>query len=452
MNQVKIMSQEVNNVYSQVFTEKPRYLILMGGRGAGRSTVASQFANAKLGSPEYFRCAIMRQVLSDIRNSIYQEILDRAEENGVRDSLDVNDGLMTIEYGNNFIHAHGFRKSSGDRKAKLKSLANYNVVIIEEADEISEEDFMQLDDSIRTVKGDITIIFLLNCPPKSHWIISRFFDLLPSGIKDYFIPKLKEGLRNTIFIHTTFEDNIKNLAQQTIDNYREYEVTKPDHFHNMIQGLVPETARGKIYSGWRIIDEVPHEARLISYGLDYGYTNDPTAIVAIYYLNNAYIVDEIAYSLGLSNRQIADILTAKGMEAAPLFPDSAEPKSNAELRLYKLTVMNTTKGKGSVTQGVDFVKAQKISVTKRSVNIIKEYENYVWMIDKEGNSINEPKDLYNHAMDAIRYGFQIKGNLEPAKEYEQPPAETPGLSSPPSAMPEEQEDLPFIPKRRESNT
>ena len=99
------MKQLVNEVYSPIFTEKPRYFILMGGRGAGRSTVASQFANAKLVAPEYFRCAIMRYILGDIRNSIYREITDRAEENEIYGKLVINDSMMSISYGENSINA-----------------------------------------------------------------------------------------------------------------------------------------------------------------------------------------------------------------------------------------------------------------------------------------------------------------------------------------------------------
>ena len=162
------MEQFVNEEYKPLFTEKPRYFLLMGGRGGGRSTVASQFATAKLTAPEYFRCAIMRLVLGDIRNSIYKEITDRIEEKEIENSLDIADNAMIIKYGANSINAVGFRKSSGEQKSKLKSLASYNCIIIEEADEIPEEDFMQLDDSLRTIKGDIVIILLLNPPPKTH--------------------------------------------------------------------------------------------------------------------------------------------------------------------------------------------------------------------------------------------------------------------------------------------
>src|SRR5258708_3061800 len=127
----------------------------------------------------------------------------------------------------------------------------------------------------------------------------------------------------------------------------------------------------RIYTGWRIIDTVPVEARLERYGLDFGYANDPTAIVAIYYLNGEFIWDEIAYQKGLSNKMIADILLQQ--PRARVVADSAEPKSIDELKSYKLSVAPAHKGPGSVLQGIQNVQAQWISVTKRSINIIKEY-------------------------------------------------------------------------------
>lgn len=161
---------------------------------------------------------------------------------------------------------------------------------------------------------------------------------------------------------------------------------------------------GKIYKGWQIIDEIPHEARLEVTGGDYGYSNDPTAIVDIYYHNGGYILDEIAFQKGLSNRQIADILLAKE-EKAPFAPDSAEPKSNDEIKGYGVTVLEVQKGQGSVLRGIQFVQDQKISITKRSVNLIKEYRNYLWQVDKNGKIINEPEHQWSHSMDAVRYGM-----------------------------------------------
>ncbi len=396
------LKQVVNESFESLFTQRPHYAILMGGRGAGRSTVASQFANAKLVGDEYFRCAIMRLVLGDIRNSIYREITDRAEENGILDSLGINDSLMVLKYGANTINAVGFKKSSGQQKAKLKSLANYNCVIIEEADEIEEADFMQLDDSLRTLKGDILIILLLNPPAKDHWIIKRWFDLESSEIKDFYIPKLKEGMDDTLFIHTNWEANKDNISPDVATRYENYRTTKPAHYWNMVKGYVPETVKGKIYSGWQQIDDIPFEARLERYGLDFGYTNDPTAIVAIYYYNGGYILDEVAFQPELTNKDIAGIFSSQPKSV--IIADSAEPKSIDEIRrVGQVTILPASKGAGSVNQGIQYVQQQKISVTRHSENIWNEYNNYAWLVDKEDVTLNEPKPGYDHSMDAIRY-------------------------------------------------
>lgn len=160
---------------------------------------------------------------------------------------------------------------------------------------------------------------------------------------------------------------------------------------------------GKIYKEWQIIDELPHEARLERYGLDFGYSNDPTAIIAIYRYNNGFIFDEITYQKGLTNKQIADILTNQPLSL--VIADSAEPKSIDEIHSYGINIIPAKKGQGSINQGIQFVQDQRISVTKRSVNVIKEYRNYLWRTDRDGKILNVPEDIYNHAMDAIRYGL-----------------------------------------------
>ncbi len=398
------MEQIVNKEYAPLFDLKARYIIIMGGRGGGRSTVASQYALAMLTAIDYFRCAIMRFVLGDIRNSIYREIVDRADEVGVKNNLEIADNSMTIKYGLNSINAVGFKKSSGDRTSKLKSLANYNCVIIEEADEVGEAEFMQLDDTLRTIKGDITIILLLNPPPRSHWIIERWFDLLPSEYNDFFIPKLKESQTDTIFIQTNYKDNALNLSEQTIKLYESYKDSKPEHYYNTVLGLVPEVVKGKIFSGWKEIDSVPHEARFEGYGIDFGYSVDPTVIVGVYYYNGGYILDEVAHQKELSNKQIADIILnqpRKGVSIA----DSAEPKSIDEIKNYGVSIQPAEKGKDSVNYGIQVVQAQQISFTNRSSKLKKDYEIYHWKIDKDGETLNEPDHLGSDAMDAIRYKF-----------------------------------------------
>lgn len=164
---------------------------------------------------------------------------------------------------------------------------------------------------------------------------------------------------------------------------------------------------GKIYKDWQIVDEVPHEARFEGVGLDFGYSNDPSSIVGVYSYNGGFLLDEITYQKGLSNKQIADIILALDEPQKLVVADSSEPKSIDEIKSYGVNIIGATKGQGSVNQGIQFVQDQKISVTKRSVNIIREYRNYMWKTDKEGTIINEPEHQYSHSMDAIRYRLSV---------------------------------------------
>lgn len=163
---------------------------------------------------------------------------------------------------------------------------------------------------------------------------------------------------------------------------------------------------GRIYKDWQIIDSIPYEARLERRGLDFGYSNDPTAIVAVYYYNGGYILDEELYRKGLLNKAIADFINNQQHPEALVICDSAEPKSIDELKLYDINALAAVKGQGSILTGIQFVQSQRISVTKRSVNLIKEFRNYMWKIDpKTDRILNVPEELNDHCLDAIRYAL-----------------------------------------------
>ena len=198
----------------------------------------------------------------------------------------------------------------------------------------------------------------------------------------------------------TYKDN-EGLSKEIIDSI---EARKNRKGWWQVYGLGQlGEVEGKIYKDWQIIDEIPHEARLERYGLDFGYSNDPTAIVAVYYYNGGYILDEITFKKGLLNKQIADIL--KGEKSALVIADSAEPKSIDEIKSYDITIQGADKGADSIKYGINIVQDQRISVTKHSLNIIKEYRNYLWKTDKNGVILNVPEAGFDHAMDAIRYAF-----------------------------------------------
>jgi phage terminase large subunit len=213
-----------------------------------------------------------------------------------------------------------------------------------------------------------------------------------------------EGRPNSLIINANYPvaDKYGFLPDVIKEEIEDDRVNRPSLYKHKWLGE-PSSLERKIYKNWNFINEIPHEARLERYGLDFGYSNDPSAIVAIYYYNGGYIIDEIAYQKGLTNKQLADVFSSQ--EKAIVIADSAEPKSIDELRLYGLTVMPTVKGKDSVVQGIQYVQHQRISVTNRSHNIINEYQRYMWMEDKDGKIINKPEHEWSHGMDAIRYGF-----------------------------------------------
>lgn len=171
---------------------------------------------------------------------------------------------------------------------------------------------------------------------------------------------------------------------------------------------------GRIYTGWREIDSIPHEARLIRRGLDFGYTNDPTAIIDIYEYNSGFILDEQLYRTGMKNREIADVLLALPEPQTLVVADSAEPKSIDEIKDAGVQIVGSEKGQGSVNHGIDYVQSLKISYTKRSANLAKEYRNYLWKTDKDDKPLNVPVEGDDHALDASRYGLvrkQAKGPI-----------------------------------------
>lgn len=165
---------------------------------------------------------------------------------------------------------------------------------------------------------------------------------------------------------------------------------------------------GKIYKDWAIIPEIPHEARLERLGLDFGFSNDPAVLVAVYYYNGGFIIDELIYKKGMSNRKIADYITTSGLGNTLVIADSAEPKSIAEMLEHEIQIIGSQKGGDRKLQGINWVADQRISMTKKSVNVIDEYRNYMWKYDKDGEIMSPPKPEheFSHSMDAIRYALE----------------------------------------------
>ena len=153
------------------------------------------------------------------------------------------------------------------------------------------------------------------------------------------------------------------------------------------------------FTNYKTIDRIPEEARLIGIGLDFGYSADPTAIIAVYKYNDQRILNEMTYQTGLLNSDISKMLP----KDVPVYADSAEPKSIADIQRYGITIKGVTKGRDSINYGIDVMQRQNYLVTSQSVNLIKELRSYCWDKDKTGKQLNKPVDNFNHALDAVRY-------------------------------------------------
>ena len=266
---------------------------------------------------------------------------------------------------------------SADQGDKLRG-ARRDRLFLNEANNITFEAFEELE--VRTKD----FIYLDFNPVSEFWV---FTDIIPK----------RTDVQHIIL---TYKDN-EALSKEIVDSI-EQRKSRKGWWQVMGEGLLGEM-EGKIYRDWQIIETVPFEARLERHGVDFGYTCDPTAIVAIYHYNGGYILDELTFQKGLSNKQIADILLDSPNVLT--IADSAEPKSIDEIRMYGVNIRGAEKGKDSVNNGIQLIQDQRVSVTKRSTNIIKEYRNYLWETDKSGKIINVPEHTFSHSMDATRYAL-----------------------------------------------
>lgn len=163
---------------------------------------------------------------------------------------------------------------------------------------------------------------------------------------------------------------------------------------------------GVVFDNWNQINEIPLEGVILSRGMDFGYTNDPTTLVDIYKYDGKLILDERLYRTGLVNSDIARHDKSEPNRNIYAVADSAEPKSIEELKRAGMLIKGAAKGKDSIIHGIQTLQQYNLLVTSSSTNLIKELRNYTWERDREGNKLNKPVDAYNHLIDAVRYGCE----------------------------------------------
>jgi phage terminase large subunit len=367
-----------NKVFNHLQRSKKKIVVEQGGTRSGKTYnillwIIFEYTYRNTGKT----ITICRKSFPSLRASVMRDFLDilRAYE------------LYNEEYHNkssNEYHLNGnlVEFISLDQPQKIRGRKR-NLLYINEGNELFYEDWQQL-----VFRTDGRIIIDYNPSDSFHWIYDR---VIPREDCDFY----QTTYRDNPFLDKSIVDEIERLRDTDEDYWRIYGLGE--------RGM----SRATIFQFGQ--SEIPQDAKLISYGLDFGYTNDPTALVAVYQLDNHLYLDELVYRTGLTNRDIHSHFQSFSLDRRDeVFADSAEPKSIDELHRFGWNVKPTVKGADSVNSGIDILKRHKLFVTPRSSNLIKELQNYKWVEDKNGNLLNKPIDAFNHGIDAARYAVANK--------------------------------------------
>lgn len=365
---------------------KTRFVVNYGGSGSGKSYTQTQY--------EIIRCLqrrekllVIRKVSTTLKDSVISLFTSILNGWGLQDYYIENKSTQFIK----FLNGSEILFKGMDDPEKIKSIAGITRIWVEEASELLQQDFQQLNLRLRGRDGlQITITF--NPIYEEHWIKGYFFDN----------PTVRD--RATI-IKTTYKDN-KFIDDDYKAELESYKSIDENYYKIYTLGDWGGITQGRIFPVWEQIERFP-VLDGFWYGLDFGYSNDPTAIVKTIKWRDRIYFEEVLYRTGLTNPDIASFLISEGYDGEPVICDSAEPKSIQELRDNGINAIPADKGKGSILAGIDYLKSKKVLVTEKSLNLIKENRYYQWKQTKDGKFINQPKDWMNHMKDACRYAYSL---------------------------------------------
>lgn len=381
MTEPKVM--EIPIEYKRLFDTDWREAAVYGGRYSLKSHTTARMLLVRARSQKT-RIACFREYQNSIAESSHQLLTDIINEYGMTDFKVTDNAIINEINGSDFLF-----KGLHHNEQSVKSIEGIDLAWVEEAQTVSKSSLEVLTPTVR--KPGSQIIYTYN----------RLLEDDPVHVR-----LVIEGRPNTLILNVNYDIALKygfmpDAIRLEMEDDRE---KRPGLYRHKWLGE-PNTLEGKVYRDWAIIDSIPHTARLERRGLDFGYSNDPSALIDIWYHDGGYILDEQLYQKGLSNKQLADFIQNLDQPNVMVKADSAEPKSIDEIKSYGISIIPVTKGRDSITHGIQKVQDQRISVTKRSYNLIKEYMNYMWDEDKEGKRLNKPIDMWNHALDAVRYAF-----------------------------------------------
>ena len=370
----------VTTALKKLLRLKKRIKVVRGGTSASKTfSILPILVDRAIKTPN-LEISVVSESIPHLRRGALKDFLKIMMSLGRYNDSQFNKSTLKYTFGNNSY----IEFFSVDQPDKLRG-ARRNVLYVNECNNVDFDSYYQL--AIRT-SGEIWLDYN---PSSTFWVDREII-----------------GSDDVDFITLTYLDNeaLPETIIKEIESAKEKAKTS-SYWANwwQVYGLGQTgSLEGVCIPDWQEIDNLPEEARLLCYGMDWGYSNDPTSLIAMYKYNDAYIFDELVYKKGLLNSDISN--TFKSLNVNDIvYADSAEPKSIAELNSYGHNVLPVSKGRDSIVYGINLINQNKVYVTKRSKNLINELRNYIWMTDKSGMKLNKPIDAYNHAIDAMRYAI-----------------------------------------------
>jgi len=370
---IKSRTLKTNVVFKHLVNSNKKIIVEQGGTRSGKTYnillwIIFEYCFNNKGKI----VTICRKTFPSLRATVLRDFLDIVRLNQIYNEVFHNKSNSEYQLFGNLIEF-----TSLDQSQKIRGRKR-DLLFINEGNELFWEDWQQL--IFRTQER---IIVDFNPSEEYHWLYDK---VITRNDCDFF--------KTTYLDNPFIEDSIKKEIER---------LQETDEQYWQIYGLGERAASRSTIFKFLEVERIPEDATLISYGMDFGYSNDPTSLVSVYIKNFNLYIREHLYRTQMTTTDIHKFLLDQHLESKPIYADSAEPRLIEELRRMGHKIFPSLKGKDSVNAGIDLLKRYKINILSSSTNAIQEFRNYKWMEDKTGKLTNTPIDKNNHIIDPCRY-------------------------------------------------